>query len=165
LITELSIYLKKKRIGTAKSYALYNNFITCTGHKKPKVIGVQFSDENGGHHQAFLSQRRGSEIIVSAGAIGSPQLLLLSGIGPRNELKKHNISVVLRNEHLGKGMSDNPLNSIFIPTKNQQQQSLIETVGITNAGVFIEASSGFSQSSDSIHCHHGIMSAEVCRLF
>jgi fatty acid omega-hydroxy dehydrogenase len=62
-------------------------------------------------------------------------------------------------------MSDNPLNSIFIPTKNQQQQSLIETVGITNAGVFIEASSGFSQSSDSIHCHHGIMSAEVCRLF
>ncbi|KAK3123351.1 hypothetical protein QOZ80_8AG0629170 [Eleusine coracana subsp. coracana] len=139
-------------------------FNTKKGHRKPRAVGVNFSDENGGYHQAFLGRKRGSEIIVSAGAIGSPQLLLLSGIGPRNELKKHNISVVLRNEHVGKGMSDNPMNSIFIPTKNQPQQSLIETVGITDAGVFIEASSGFSQSSDSIHCHHGIMSAEIGQL-
>jgi fatty acid omega-hydroxy dehydrogenase len=90
---------------------------------------------------------------------------MLSGIGPRNELKKHNISVTLRNEHVGKGMSDNPMNSIFVPMKNPTKQSLIETVGITDVGVFIEASSGFSQTDDSIHCHHGIMSAEVWSLF
>ncbi|TVU06163.1 hypothetical protein EJB05_49362 [Eragrostis curvula] len=139
-------------------------FNTKQGNIKPRAIGVQFSDENGGHHQAFLSRKTGSEIIVSAGAIGSPQLLMLSGIGPRNELMRHNISVVLRNEHVGKGMSDNPMNSVFIPTKDQPRQSLIETVGITDAGVFIEASSGFSQSPDSIHCHHGIMSAEIGQL-
>ncbi|KAL6900873.1 hypothetical protein ACP4OV_005549 [Aristida adscensionis] len=138
-------------------------FSSKQGHK-PRAIGIQFRDENGVHHQAFLSRKRGSEIIVSAGAIGSPQLLLLSGIGPRNELKQHNISLVLHNEHVGKGMSDNPMNSIFIPTKNPPRQSLIETVGITDAGVFIEASSGFSQSPDSIHCHHGIMSAEIGQL-
>jgi fatty acid omega-hydroxy dehydrogenase len=68
---------------------------------------------------------------------------------------------VLRNEHVGKGMSDNPLSSVFIPTENPPKQSLIETVGITDGGVFIEASSGFGQTDDSIHCHHGIMSAEV----
>ncbi|XP_062194963.1 protein HOTHEAD-like isoform X2 [Phragmites australis] len=136
----------------------------CSRHRKPRAIGIQFKDENGGYHQAFLSRKRGSEIFVSAGAIGSPQLLLLSGIGPRNELKQHNISVVLRNEHVGKGMSDNPMNSIFIPTKDLPEQSLIETVGITDAGVFIEASSGFSQSPDSIRCHHGIMSAEIGQL-
>ncbi|KAL6661421.1 hypothetical protein ACP70R_000805 [Stipagrostis hirtigluma subsp. patula] len=139
-------------------------FKTKKGHRKPRAVGIQFKDENGAHHQAFLSRKRGSEIIVSAGAIGSPQLLLLSGIGPRNELKQHNIPVVHRNEHVGKGMSDNPMNSIFIPTKNLPQQSLIETVGITDSGVFIEASSGFSQSPDSIHCHHGIMSAEIGQL-
>jgi fatty acid omega-hydroxy dehydrogenase len=107
----------------------------------------------------------GSDIIVYAGAIVSPQLLLLSGIGPRNEFNQHNISVVLRNEHVGKGMSDNPINSIFVPMKNPTKQSSIQTVGITDAGVFIEACSGFSQLDDSIHCHHGIMSAKVWRLF
>ncbi|KAL5223367.1 hypothetical protein ABZP36_028080 [Zizania latifolia] len=147
-------------------YASVNRIIfnTKQGHRKPRAIGVEFKDENGRHHHAFLSQSRGSEIIVSAGAIGSPQLLLLSGIGPGKELKKHNISVVLHNKHVGKGMSDNPLNSIFIPTKDAPKQSLIETVGITNGGVFIEASSGFGQSPDSIHCHHGIMSAEIGQL-
>jgi fatty acid omega-hydroxy dehydrogenase len=66
---------------------------------------------------------------------------------------------------VGKGMSDNPMNSIFIPTKDAPKQSLIQTVGITDGGAFIEASSGFSQSPDSIQCHHGIMSAEVWHQF
>lgn len=100
-------------------------------------------------------------MILSSGAIGSPQLLLLSGIGHKKHLKKLDVRLVLHNPHVGKGMSDNPLNSIFMPTKKPVRQSLIQTVGITKKGVFIEASSGFGQSSDSIRCHHGIMSAEV----
>lgn len=131
------------------------------GRLKPRAIGVQFADEDGRLHQALLNNNINSEIIVSSGAIGSPQLLLLSGIGPKNDLKNHNIPVVLHNKYVGKGMADNPMNSIFIPTKSPPRQSLIETVGITEASVFIEASSGFGQSEDSIHCHHGIMSAEV----
>ncbi|KAL6846413.1 hypothetical protein ACP4OV_023861 [Aristida adscensionis] len=134
------------------------------GRLKPRAIGVQFTDENGRLHQAFINNNRDSEIIISAGAIGSPQLLLLSGIGPKNDLKSHNIPVVLHNKYVGKGMADNPMNSIFIPTRSPPRQSLIETVGITEAGVFIEASSGFGQSSESVHCHHGIMSAEIGQL-
>ncbi|WVZ64750.1 hypothetical protein U9M48_014225 [Paspalum notatum var. saurae] len=134
------------------------------GRMKPRATGVQFTDENGRHHQAFLNNRKDSEIIVSAGAIGTPQLLLLSGIGPKNDLKNHNIPVVLHNKYVGKGMADNPMNSIFIPTRSPPRQSLIETVGITEEGVFIEASSGFGQSSESVHCHHGIMSAEIGQL-
>ena len=72
-----------------------------------------------------------------------------------------NISMVLDNEFVGKGMSDNPMNSLFVPFKTHMEQSLIQTVGITKTGVYIEASSGFSQSSDSIHCDHGMLSAEV----
>jgi choline dehydrogenase-like flavoprotein len=131
------------------------------GRLKPRAVGVQFADEDGRLHQALLNNNKDSEIIISSGAIGSPQLLLLSGIGLKNDLKKHNIPVVLHNKFVGKGMADNPMNSIFIPTKSPPRQSLIETVGITEAGVFIEASSGFGQSPDSIQCHHGIMSAEV----
>ena len=34
------------------------------------------------------------EVIVSAGTVNSPQLLMLSGIGPAEELKRHGIEVV-----------------------------------------------------------------------
>ncbi|XP_072976861.1 protein HOTHEAD [Typha angustifolia] len=135
-----------------------------TKGRQPKAIGVRFKDENGDRHEVFLNHREKSEIILSAGALGSPQMLLLSGIGPEEDLKKFNIPVVLHNQYVGKGMSDNPMNSIFIPTKKPVQQSLIQIVGITKIGTFIEASSGFGQSSDSIHCHHGIMSAEIGQL-
>lgn len=102
-------------------------------------------------------------MILSSGAIGSPQMLLLSGIGPKSDLNKFNISVVLDNPHVGKGMVDNPMNTIFVPTKKSVKQSLIQTVGITKQGVYIESSSGYGQSKDSIQCNHGIMSAEVSR--
>ncbi|KAK1416887.1 hypothetical protein QVD17_26006 [Tagetes erecta] len=130
----------------------------------PRAVGVLFKDENGAQHVAYISKRRRSEIIVTCGAIGSPQLLLLSGIGPRADLEKLNISVVHDNKFVGKHMSDNPLNSIFVPFSTSVKQSLIETVGITKKGVYIEASSGFSQSPDSIHCHHGVASAEIGQL-
>ncbi|KAL0341890.1 UNVERIFIED_CONTAM: protein HOTHEAD [Sesamum calycinum] len=135
-----------------------------TTGKQPRAIGVIFKDENGKKHKAILSKRSGSEIIVSSGAIGSPHLLLLSGIGPKAELEKFNIPVVLDNKFVGKGMSDNPLNTIFVPSKTPVKQSLIQTVGITKLGVYIEASSGFGQSKDSIHWDHGIASAEIGQL-
>lgn len=132
--------------------------------KRPKAVGVIFKDENGKQHEAVLRNKE-SEIIVSSGAIGTPQLLMLSGIGPKKELENLNITVVFDNPYVGKGMADNPLNTIFVPSKRPVRQSLIETVGITNKGVYIEGSSGYGQSNDSIHCHHGIVSAEVCNMF
>lgn len=132
--------------------------------KKPRAVGVIFNDENGDEHRAYIARRKGSEVIVTSGAIGSPQLLLLSGIGPKADLEKMNISIVHENEFVGKGMVDNPLNTIFVPSKGPVQQSLIRTVGITKLGVYIEASSGFGQKTDSIHCNHGILSAEIGQL-
>jgi len=55
--------------------------------KRPKAIGVIFKDENGKQHKAVLGNDRESEVIVSSGAIGTPQMLLLSGIGPKAELE------------------------------------------------------------------------------
>ncbi|KAL9247291.1 hypothetical protein vseg_020736 [Gypsophila vaccaria] len=135
-----------------------------TEGKRPRATGVIFKDENGKQHEALLSERRGSEIIVSSGAIGSPQLLLLSGIGPKEDLQKLNIPVVVDNHLVGKGMQDNPLNTIFVPFRKFQGQSLIQTVGITKKGVYIEASNGFSQSTSSIQRHHGLVSAEIGQL-
>ncbi|MFO0995798.1 MAG: choline dehydrogenase [Alphaproteobacteria bacterium] len=48
----------------------------------------------------------GREIILSAGAIQSPQLLLLSGVGPEDELKRHGIPVVRRLDGVGRNFHD-----------------------------------------------------------
>ena len=58
--------------------------------KDGKALGVGYQVDNRVSH-AFASK----EVILSAGAIGSPQLLMLSGIGPADELAKHNIKMHL----------------------------------------------------------------------
>ncbi|MCL6285458.1 GMC family oxidoreductase N-terminal domain-containing protein [Ruegeria sp. 2012CJ41-6] len=46
------------------------------------------------------------EVILSAGAFGSPQLLLLSGVGPRDELAAHGIAPVLESPGVGRNLQD-----------------------------------------------------------
>lgn len=46
------------------------------------------------------------EIILSCGSIKTPHLLLLSGIGPELELKKHNINIVSKSEFVGVNLHD-----------------------------------------------------------
>ncbi|THV06377.1 FAD/NAD(P)-binding domain-containing protein [Dendrothele bispora CBS 962.96] len=49
------------------------------------------------------------EIILSAGAIGTPQILLLSGIGPRDELEAKGITVYVNSPDVGKKCFNHPL--------------------------------------------------------
>lgn len=90
---------------------------------------------------AYLNSGTASEIILSAGALGSPQLLMLSGIGPAHQLMAHGIEVILDQPMVGQGMSDNPLNAILIPTPKPVEISLVQTVGITEFGSYVEAAS------------------------
>eukprot|EP00912_Choanoflagellata_sp_UC4_P000960 UC4_evm2s592 len=48
------------------------------------------------------------EIILSAGALNTPQLLMLSGIGDRKQLEHHGIRVVADLPAVGKGLQDHP---------------------------------------------------------
>ncbi|XP_056858452.1 protein HOTHEAD-like, partial [Raphanus sativus] len=84
-----------------------------------------------------------NEVILSAGAIGSPQLLMLSGVGPMAHLTAHGIKpVVLDHPMVGQGMGDNPMNAIFIPSPTPVEVSLIQVVGITKYNSYIEGASG-----------------------
>jgi choline dehydrogenase len=46
------------------------------------------------------------EVILAAGAIGSPHLLLLSGVGPAAQLRRHNIDIVLDRAGVGQNLHD-----------------------------------------------------------
>ena len=50
----------------------------------------------------------GDEIILSAGPIGSPHLLMLSGIGPADQLAKHGITLVKNVPGVGQNLRDHP---------------------------------------------------------
>ncbi|CAL5323121.1 unnamed protein product [Camellia sinensis] len=114
------------------------------GQAKPKADGVAFRDVNGKMHGAYL--KKGSsmnEIILSAGALGSSQLLMLSGIGPKQHLMAHGIKVLIDQPMVGQGMADNPMNALFIPTLRPLEVSLIQVVGIPQSdSYYIEAASG-----------------------
>ncbi|MFF3752437.1 GMC family oxidoreductase [Streptomyces sp. NPDC002018] len=53
-----------------------------------------------------------SEVVLSAGAIGSPHLLMLSGVGPARELRRHGITVVQDVPGVGANLSDHPLGAV-----------------------------------------------------
>jgi choline dehydrogenase-like flavoprotein len=59
---------------------------------------------NGGQEVVRASR----EVILSAGAIGTPQLLMLSGIGPAAHLREQGIEVLVDNAHVGEHLQDHP---------------------------------------------------------
>jgi choline dehydrogenase len=71
-----------------------------------RAVGVQVADRNGRHHVV----RAGKEVIVSAGVFGSPQLLMLSGIGHADHLKTHGITPIAE-----LAVGDNLHDHMFVP--------------------------------------------------
>ena len=73
--------------------------------------------------------RAQGEVILAAGAIGSPHLLKLSGIGPGEELARHGIAVAHALPGVGANLQDHlQLRMIYkvsgVPTLNEQYHSL-----------------------------------------
>jgi choline dehydrogenase len=66
-----------------------------------RAIGVQFA--RNGQTLTVLASR---EIVLSGGAYNSPQLLLLSGIGPADELREIGVEPVLDLPGVGRNLSD-----------------------------------------------------------
>ena len=57
----------------------------------PQITGVEFV-KKGIIHQ--IKSR--NEVVLSAGAIGTPQILMLSGIGPKEHLNEHKVFKIMQ---------------------------------------------------------------------
>jgi choline dehydrogenase len=73
--------------------------------------------------------RAGREVILAAGAIGSPLILQRSGVGPPEILKSHGIDVVLANAAVGSNLQDHLcIDHIYrsrVPTLNEELRPLL----------------------------------------
>lgn len=69
-----------------------------------------------GKELSFFATR---EVIVSQGVFETPKLLMLSGIGPREELSKHNIPVLVDSQHVGQHLLDHPGVPFVLKIKDQ----------------------------------------------
>lgn len=68
-----------------------------------RAVGVEYR-QKGQNHTVTANK----EVLLSAGAFHSPQLLMLSGIGPRQELEKHGIPVIKDLAGVGENLHDHP---------------------------------------------------------
>ena len=81
-----------------------------------RVVGVRYRDKGGAEHVAHADR----EVVLSAGAIGSPHVLMLSGIGPAEQLREHGIDVVHDLPGVGANLQDHPMVSVIDETTDTQ---------------------------------------------
>ena len=111
---------KGERVSTANAYleealSRPNLYVRTHAHVTQLLLdseggiastGVAFSTPEGGAQVAQLAA--GGEVLMCAGAVQTPQLLMLSGIGPRAQLEEQGIPVIHELSGVGEGLQDHP---------------------------------------------------------
>ena len=104
-------------IKDGKRYSAADAFLSPVKHRRnltvitrTHVSKVLFSGTRASGVECVINKQKlslkASKVILSSGAIGSPHLLLLSGIGEPTELQKHNIPCVSALPGVGKNLHD-----------------------------------------------------------
>lgn len=117
-----------KRCSAAKAFLTPNlsrkNLTVITRAQVNKVLiknkvatGISYS-KNGKLHELKANK----EVILSAGAFNSPQLLMLSGVGDKEELTKHEIPLVHELSGVGKNLQDHV--DALVVTKHRNSKLL-----------------------------------------
>ena len=106
---------KGERNSTARAYLepvrSRQNLTVITDTQVQKILfegmetkGISYRKGNGDVTKAYAFK----EVILSAGAVGSPQLLMLSGVGPASHLKEIGIPVITDMPGVGQNLNDHP---------------------------------------------------------
>jgi choline dehydrogenase-like flavoprotein len=98
-----------------------------------RAVGVQVRIK--GKREALKARR---EVLVSAGAFGSPQLLMLSGIGAEAELKPHGIAVQHELPGVGQNLQDHPDVVLCYRSQDTSLPGFSVTGGVKMTQAFVE---------------------------
>ncbi|KAM7220113.1 hypothetical protein V8F06_004441 [Rhypophila decipiens] len=145
-------------------------FDTTSKDPEPVAIGVEVVTKDGQKKEIKAAR----EIILCAGALQSPQILELSGIGNREILDKYGIPVVVQNPNVGEGAQDHPivLQSFEVADGVQSgdvlrdpavMQALMEMYQASRAGPL--GQSNISSAYTPMVNDHGVMPLEEKKMF
>lgn len=91
-------------LGQKNVTLLVNTHIDKLSISGNEVTGVEFVRDG-----QLVNVKANREVILSAGAINTPKLLMLSGIGDQQELKRHGIKTVMHAPEVGRNFQDHIL--------------------------------------------------------
>jgi choline dehydrogenase len=84
--------------------------VVFTSEKRARAVEFE-------HEGALKRASAAREIVLCAGALETPKLLMLSGVGPREHLRAFDIPVVADRPAIGSGLHDHPNVPVFFKTK------------------------------------------------
>jgi choline dehydrogenase len=106
--------------------------------KGSRAVGVEYIQE-GQVKQALAAE----EVILSAGAFDSPKLLMLSGVGHSETLRKNQIDVVAHLPGVGRNLQDH----LLMPVMFRSRKPLIVPPLLAEAGLLHRTRTGLSQAA------------------
>ena len=108
-----------------------------------KAVGIEYL-KNGRKYRVDANK----EVILSGGTYNSAQLLLLSGVGPANQLREHGIEVVSDRKNVGSNLQDHP--SVMIEYERKTKSAFHENLRLDRL-LFNMARAQFFKSGPATH--------------
>ncbi|GAA4683676.1 GMC family oxidoreductase N-terminal domain-containing protein [Streptomyces chumphonensis] len=126
-------------------------------------------DEDGRHTRVRVRRADGSttvvraerEILLCAGAIDTPRLLMLSGIGPAQELRRHGIDIVADLPGVGENLLDHPESVILWETRGPLPPN---SAMDSDAGLFVRRDRGRPRPDLMFHFYQVPFTVNTARL-
>lgn len=142
--------------------------------EKGKAVGVEVAEGKGRIARQIRADR---EVILSAGAVQSPQILQLSGVGDPDVLKRHGIETKVKSTGVGRNLQDHldvtVIHDMPLPMSAYSQQKGIKKLGVglqylynqtgpgadnfLQAGAFLSSRPGLSMPDIQLHLVNAIM--------
>ncbi|KAI1178499.1 oxidoreductase [Nemania sp. FL0916] len=118
--------------------------------RQPRAVGLQYY-----HEGKLKTVHARKEIVISAGALQSPKLLELSGIGNANILRQHNIQVIRDLPGVGENLQDHLLCDITVPVIDEM--NTLDTLSRQEPKALEEAALSYAQNRDGPFASSGIL--------
>jgi choline dehydrogenase len=143
----------KPALGRPNLTVLTAAHVTRIRIERNRATGIEYTSSGGAKTAAAAG-----EVVLAGGAINSPQLLLLSGIGPADELQRAGIAAVHDLPGVGKNLQDHPMVSVGYFCKQPVSLASAESLGnlaryvclkrgpltsnVAEAGIFVRTRAG-----------------------